>query len=342
MPSATADPSPMEPPPPLLPLAVPEQYPQAAGALVDLSMPHVPGATAAHSVRAASATQEAATTADNAAAATDAAATNTDAAADATTAVAALSANVANGAGTAACEGALSGAAYASDVAAAAAAVASAAVDDSAADRPKWLDDYMIQTVSAPGQRGPAGLRGARRVPVNALTATPIESDLFEGRMRTHAGTRTHHWRIEGACRAPSSPVSGRAVACAVALGRPTHSADAEAMPYPFKWHFGAKTRYWELRYQGRFKRSADFELIENPMGPNAQALLCDPSPPHPPSLIATVGWAGCRAVSCTRASSSPTSITARYLAWIEPGLAWIEPNGLGLSRMSLLLAGLD
>ena len=100
-----------------------------------------------------------------------------------------------------------------------------------AAAAPRWEDDYQAYSVSKlpPRRDRSMGRRPAQRVRVNA-EPLPIESDLFVGEMAM--------------------------------LSRPTHSAELEASGYSTKWYFGGKTRSWEVRVQGRFKRKPEGALF--------------------------------------------------------------------------------
>lgn len=100
-----------------------------------------------------------------------------------------------------------------------------------ALNMPRWEDDFMAFSVAGvnPRRDGSAGRRPAQRVRANA-DPTPVESELFVGELLYYL--------------------------------RPTHSADVEASGYSTKWHFGSKTRTWEIRMQGRFKRRPQGDLF--------------------------------------------------------------------------------
>ena len=95
-----------------------------------------------------------------------------------------------------------------------------------------WMDSVLFfETSRQPPRRsdGNAGRRPARRIITNSVP-TPFENDLFCGHF--------------------------------MGLARPMHSAKLEGTNYPFKWHFGPKSRLWELRIQGRFKQAPAGELF--------------------------------------------------------------------------------
>lgn len=86
----------------------------------------------------------------------------------------------------------------------------------------KQADAVPAAAEAASAVQPPLSQKHAHRLPINADAGTPIENDLLVGSVAL--------------------------------LHRPTSKPELEKQSYAYRWHFGDKTRLWELRLQVRFK----------------------------------------------------------------------------------------